>query len=380
MKISVNINPLLNANKSGIGYYQTELLKAMLKVDGENKYCFNSFRTRKNDQLLPEWFPTDSEYEICSKMPISIYQLMCGFLPIPYSFVIKSESDVSLFFNFFLPPVIKGKKVLVVYDTVIKDFPDTVKGKNRLLLNLNLKRSIRQADLIITISQFSKQQIIRHYMVDERKIVVIPCAADISRFYTVENFAMPDNILQKYNIPEKYYLYLGTLEPRKNIPRLIEGYYKARKQDNNLPSLVIAGGKGWMYNDIFERVYELNLENYVIFTGYVDNNHVPDLMRGAKAFCFPSLYEGFGMPPLEAMACGVPVIVSDCSSLPEVVGDCGIKVNPYSVDEIASALIKANNEDFYNHQRKIGMNQVASFSWERSAIKLIKCLNELIIK
>lgn len=379
MKIAININPMSDATKSGIGYYQTELVRNMLKLDCDNTYSFSRFKAKDTAHMgsPPDWLLQNGTFKQNNAVVMSIYQFMCGFLPIPYSWFFKESADVSMFFNFFLPPILKGKKVVVVYDTVINDFPETVKARNKLLLKLNVKRSIRQADMVITISEFSKQQIIRHYRKDEKQITVISCAADRNKYYPIDGFVMPTAVKECYGIPDRYYLYLGTLEPRKNITRLIEAYAEALKTDASLPKLVLAGGKGWLYDDIFSSVKNMGLENMVIFTGYVKDEDVADLMRGAQVFCFPSLYEGFGMPPLEAMACGTPVITSDCSSLPEVVGDCGLKVDPYSVESITQALITANSEKFYNTQRNAGLRQAECFSWEKSAEKLLDKLRNL---
>lgn len=375
MKISVNINPLLNKNKSGIGYYQTELLKAFMESGTDADFCMQYFDARNHGKTSPPDWLSACRRECCKAFPLAIYQLICGILPFPYKWLFHEKSDITMFFNFFLPPFVSGKGILVVYDTVVKDCPETVNFRNKLLLKLNLRKSIKRADRIITISEFSKRQIIKHYGADERKITVIPCAADRNKFFPApENTVLPAEIAEKYGVPEKYYLYLGTLEPRKNIARLIDAY-AAAKAKADVPKLVIAGGKGWMFDEIFSRVRELSLEEDVIFTGYVEDSHVPELMRYAMAFCFPSLYEGFGMPPLEAMACGVPVIVSDCSSLPEVVGNCGIRVDPYSVSEITEAMLKIIEPEFAAEQKQAGIKRAAEFSWQKNA-ELLKKLTE----
>ncbi len=377
MKIAVNINPILGKNKSGIGYYETELLKEFLKTT-DNEVSIHYFDLKHKEKIkLPEWL-NGYKTECCKLFPMSLYKLICAFIPMPYSVFFKSRADVTIFFNYFLPPCIKGKKIVVIYDTVVKDFPETMNVKTRLSLKLTLKASIKRADKIITISEFSKKRIMECFSVAEEKIVVIPCAADKEKFYPdVNKSGLSEIVCNKYKIPDKYYLYLGNLEPRKNIVRLIEGYAEAKKK-RNIPKLVISGGKSWLYDEIFKRVEELSLNGDVIFTGYVDDVDVPELMRCACAFCFPSLYEGFGMPPLEAMSCGTPVIVSDCSSLPEVVGQCGIRVDPYSVEQISDALIKIIEPDFATEQRVLALKQAGEFSWKKSVSILNDTLEELI--
>lgn len=376
MKIAVNVNPVIDAHKSGIGYYETELLKAYLKISDSDVivHCFD--QKNKGKTKLPDWLDR-YEKECCTFFPMFMYKLMCGFIPVPYSLFFKKRADITIFFNYFLPPFIKGKRVVVVYDMVVKDYPETMNTKTKLSLQFTLKSSIKRADRIITISEFSKRRIMECYSVSEENITVISCAADRKKFYpATEGTCLSENICCKYKIPNRYYLYLGNLEPRKNIVRLIEAYAQAKKV-NNLPKLVIAGGKGWQFEEIFKCTEKLNLKDDIVFPGYVDDEDVPEIMRYAQAFCFPSLYEGFGMPPLEAMSCGVPVIVSDCSSLPEVVGNCGIQVDPYSVEQISEALIKMTDLNFISEQRKLCLEQAKKFSWKGSAFKFKKMLEEM---
>ncbi len=379
MKIGINIQSVLKTGKSGVGFYQHELMRALLRSDSENEYFLNYFDLgNKFQKLASSYLTPNSKLDVCTWFGARAYQALWSIVPVPYKIFFKTKPDVSVFFNYYLPSFPCGKKVLVVYDTVIKDYPETVRFRTKMMLSMNLGRSIRNADRIITISQFSKNQIIKHFGIDSQKITVIPCAADIHKFHPISlEDEEKQSVRSKYGIQKDFYLYLGNLEPRKNIPRLIDAYAKAKKQQADIPLMVISGGKGWLYKEIFKKVEELSLQNDVIFTGYVDDGDVPLLMNIAKAFCFPSLYEGFGMPPLEAMASGTPVIVSNVSSLPEVVGDCGISVNPYNVDEIASALIHALDETVQAEQRKLGIERAKFFSWDRSAAVLKKTLEDL---
>lgn len=371
---------MLHSGKSGIGYYEQELLKALFDADEKDSFLLQYFDPRrKQGDPAAQFGKKNISTEPCKWFSATLYQLLWTFLPIPYRLFFKSRPDVTMFFNYYLPPFARGKKVLVVYDTVIKDYPETMSFKTRTMLNLTLKRSIKRADRIITISEFSKNQIVKHFGVAPENIVIIPCAADEKKFFPMDNRdAVRQQVCPKYGIDGEYYLYLGNLEPRKNIAGLIEAYGKAVKKRPDIPLLVIAGGKGWQYEEIFSRVETLGLSDRVKFTGYVDDEDVPLIMNGASAFCFPSIYEGFGMPPLEAMACGVPVIVSNTSSLPEVVGDCGISVDPYDTDDIAGALIKMTDREFAEAQRIKGIERAKTFSWERSAGLLKGLIEELV--
>lgn len=380
MKIAVNIQPMLHSGKSGIGFYEQELLKALFESDRSDSFLLQYFDPkRRQGDPAARFGGSNVVSEPCKWFSATLYQLLWTVLPIPYRVFFKSRPDVTLFFNYYLPPFVRGKKVLVVYDTVIKDYPGTMSFRTRLMLSLTLKRSIKRADKIITISQFSKGQIIKHFGVAPEDILIIPCAADGRKFCPVPHRdGAREKVCPKYGISGRYYLYLGNLEPRKNITGLVEAYGNALKKCPALPLLAIAGGRGWQYDEIFDRVKSLGLSDRVIFTGYVDDDDVPLLMNGAEAFCFPSLYEGFGMPPLEAMSCGVPVIVSNTSSLPEVTGDCGISVDPHNVGEIADALIRMTDKKFNEEQRKAGIERAKAFSWEKSAELLKNLLEELV--
>lgn len=380
MKIAVNIQPMLHSVKSGIGFYQQELMKALFDADEEDSFLLQYFDPRKKQgDPSVKFGKSNVSSEPCKWFSATLYQLLWTFLPIPYRLFFRSRPDVTMFFNYYLPPFSRGKKVLVVYDTVVKDYPETMNFKTRIMLKLTLKRSIKRADKIITISEFSKQQIMKHFNVADEDIVIIPCAADSQKFRPVpDRESVRREVCPKYGINGEYYLYLGNLEPRKNIARLVEAYGEALKRKADLPLLVIAGGKGWLYEEIFSRVEELKLSDRVVFTGYVDDEDVPLLMNGARAFCFPSLYEGFGMPPLEAMSCGVPVIVSDRTSLPEVTGDCGIAVDPENVREISDALIQMTDDGYTAAEGINCIERAKLFSWKKSADTLQNLLEELV--
>lgn len=179
-------------------------------------------------------------------------------------------------------------------------------------------------------------------------------------------------------IEGEYFLYLGTIEPRKNLERLIEAYHIFTQKVKDAPKLVLAGGKGWLYDSIFAKVTELKLDKQVIFTKYVPSEDMNPLMCGALAFVFPSVYEGFGMPPLEAMACGVPVLSSDAASLPEVTGDCAVICDAYSAESISDGLFRLYSDENLRKELSVkGLERAKGFTWERSAEILYNVYREL---
>jgi len=176
-----------------------------------------------------------------------------------------------------------------------------------------------------------------------------------------------------HNLPERYMLFLGTLEPRKNLIALVEAYALLRQQHNDMPILVIAGAKGWYYKELFERILALNLQDTITFAGYVAREEQPLWYSGAEVFVYPSLYEGFGLPPLEAMACGIPVIASNRASLPEVVGDAGLQVEPLDVDALTRGMLGlAEDEGLHQELSLAGRDRASSFTWEKCAFDTLR--------
>lgn len=200
---------------------------------------------------------------------------------------------------------------------------------------------------------------------------------DLEKFKPCDTPERIPEVKSSLGINGEYFLYLGTIEPRKNLERLISAYHILTQRIQDAPKLVLAGGKGWLYDSIFQRVSDLKLADKVLFTKYIPSEDMNPLMCGALAFVFPSIYEGFGMPPLEAMACGVPVLASNAASLPEVTGDCGVICDAYSEESIADGLYTLYNDTALRAELSIrGRKRAEGFSWERSAEILYKAYKE----
>jgi glycosyltransferase involved in cell wall biosynthesis len=229
---------------------------------------------------------------------------------------------------------------------------------------------VHRADLVLADSQSTKDDLVELLGVEADRIEVVYPGVE-ERFHPIENQALLEEVRRRYNLPPRFILGLGTLQPRKNFVRLIEAYSLLVTRHSSL-QLVIAGGKGWLYEEIFATVERLGLEKKVVFPGFVADEDLPALYNLAELFVFPSLYEGFGLPPLEAMACGTPVITSDASSLPEVVGEAGLMVEATDVEGLTQAMQRVL-EDSALRERMIakGMKQAKKFTWEQAAAKLL---------
>ncbi|NLL68051.1 MAG: glycosyltransferase family 4 protein [Clostridiaceae bacterium] len=380
MKISFDVQLLMNGEKTGIGWCADNILRNVPHTQG-NMYQLNCFSLRCNKEQLQniEVYSQWGYYiKKCPWFYNTIYRLLSVFFYIPYQLFFGDDSDITMFFNYIVPPGVKGKKVVMIYDMVYKVYPETMRKRTLYMLNKSLIKSCNRADKIITISEFSKQEIIKCLGIEKDKIVVMPVGVDTSIYHPYYKEEEICNVTEKYKLPREYMLYLGTLEPRKNLERLIQAYSLLKKEIPCVPKLVMAGGKGWMYEGIFETVKALQIEKDIIFTGYIKPEDSPILMRGAKMFLFPSLYEGFGMPPLEAMACGTPVLVSNAASLPEVVGDAGLQVDPFSIDDIKNGIkLLIEDENKRSELSLKGIERAKLFTWDKSVEIVQKVFEEI---
>jgi glycosyltransferase involved in cell wall biosynthesis len=264
--------------------------------------------------------------------------------------------------------------IVSIMDLGYLRFPEQFIKKDLYQLTHWTARSIKKASHLFAISESTKNDIIERYRIAENKITVTYPGYDKERFKVQVSSIKIGKVKKKYKISGDYLLFLSTLKPGKNIEGLVEAFKRLAYRLSPL-NLVIAGKKGWLYQTIFDKVKELGLTKRVIFTGFVDEEDVTPLIAGAKVFTLPSFWEGFGIPAVNAMACGVPVVVSNAGSLPEVVGDAGVIVDPYKPEEITRGIEKAI--DNRNELVKKGLEQAKKFSWEKCAQETLRVLEKL---
>jgi len=277
-----------------------------------------------------------------------------------------------------LPPVRPWRSLVTVHDLGYRHFPQTHRPLDRLYLDLSTRWNARAATRILADSEATKADLIGEYGTPAEKIVVVYPGRD-ENLCRVEDAVTIAAVRAKYNIASEYILYLGTLHPRKNLCRLIEAFATCLPHlPTRPPPLVIGGKKGWLYSKIFDRVQALGLTGHVVFTGYVAEADLPALLSGAQLFAFPSLHEGFGFPVLEAMSCGVPVVCSNTSSLPEVVGDAALLIDPLDTSALAAALDRLlTDEPLRAALVARGYRQAQRFSWEETARQVLSIFEEL---
>lgn len=379
MKIAFDGYPLSHKNITGIGIYTYNIIKNVVTSENNNIYILNMYEACKNDIIIK--FFEENNNNIHQKIinlteKRRVIEILLG---LKYKSHFTDTVDITHFLNFILPTGVNGKKIITIHDMVSKVCPETMTIKNRILLGLKLKSSAKRADQIITVSENSKLDIIRYLKIVPEKITVVPPGVDTTVFHPDYRNEQIAYCKKKYNIDGNYFLYTGTLEPRKNIKRLVEAYAKAISTRDNAPKLVLTGMNGWNYKNIYKQVISSCVEDLVIFTDYIPTEDIAVLMNGALAFVYPSIYEGFGLPPLEAMNCGTPVITSNISSLPEVVGDAALLINPFSIDDISKALSEImNNTELRLDLKNKGIVQSKKFSWEKSSEILMGVYRDLL--
>ncbi|MFN8468648.1 MAG: glycosyltransferase family 1 protein [Caldilineaceae bacterium] len=282
--------------------------------------------------------------------------------------------------DFVLPPSKARRKLLTIHDLAFLFYPDAAMPSLHRYLNVVVPRSVRRADALVADSQHTARDLNEQWQVPLERITVVQGAVDHAHFRPVGDPHQLAVVRQRYGLGERpYILALSRLEPRKNFVRLIEAFAAVRAEARLPHQLVIGGRKGWLYESIFARVQELGLAEDVLFPGFVAEADLPALYSGAAFFAYPSLYEGFGLPIVEAMACGAPVLTSDNSCLPEAGGPGAIYVRAEDVDSIADGIVRlATDAGLAARLAAAGREHAAHFTWERSAQQLLSAYHKLL--
>ncbi|OGH13693.1 MAG: hypothetical protein A2860_04580 [Candidatus Levybacteria bacterium RIFCSPHIGHO2_01_FULL_37_33] len=293
----------------------------------------------------------------------------------------KEKPDVFFSPTHYLPFYVTYPSVVSILDVSYLHFPKLFKKRDLYQLKLWGRYSIKKAKKIITISKSSKNDIIKAYGVSENKISVIypGVKSEIQSASWRTKLKMQNSKLlkEKYRVKGDYILFVGTLQPRKNIERLVEAFSRLKSKVKNL-NLVIIGKKGWMYEDILNAPEKYNVSDRVKFLDSVSDEELPVFYQNAICFVLPSLYEGFGLPVLEAMKYGCPVITSNVSSLPEAGGDAALYFNPENVNDIAEKIKKVIEDKTLREEMiQKGYQQIKKFSWEKTARETLQVLEQL---
>jgi glycosyltransferase involved in cell wall biosynthesis len=335
MKIAIDALPLMMP-KTGIGFYTHHLLSEFIKIAPENEYYLcdmlwgQSFcHLIKVEKDLRDILQS---LQNVSRIPFPFQPIIRIALSLSTKLVQDPKKMVEM--DLFFGPNFRGffteklKTVITIHDMSYEYFPDSIGKKLLAHLKKELPRTTKQASLMVADSQNTKMDIMEFLEVPGEKVRVIYPGVD-ETFQPVKDSGMMKRVRKTYGLPEKFILYVGAIQPRKNIIGLIQAYSILSKEPDFGHDLVIAGGVDWKNDEIHRLVNELGLRDKIRFPGYITSSDLPTVYNLAEAFVFPSFYEGFGLPVLEAMACGIPVVTSNVSSVPEVAGDAAVLINPF---------------------------------------------------
>ena len=384
MRIGIDVTSAVTQS-AGIGRYTRELVRALLRLETPHRYTL-LYATEKRVHRPIEPLPGGVRLR---RLPLHDRWLARFWhklrVPLPVE-LITGSLDLFHSPDFTLPPTRRATRTLLtVHDlSFIQDPASAVPSLRRYLMSV-VPRSVARADRVLADSQATKADLVSLFGTPPEKIEVLLSGVD-ARFRPIRDPAVLAAVRDKYDLGAgPLVLALGTIQPRKNYVRLIQAFgkvigqwWQVRPETLGDVNLVIAGGKGWMFDDIFAEVKRLNLDGRVRFTGFIDDADLPALYSAATVFAYVSLYEGFGLPALEAMACGTPVIGSSLSSIPEVIGDAGLLVDPADVDAMAAGLIgllkDASARDAFLRE---GLQRAARFTWETAARQLLATYDKI---
>jgi glycosyltransferase involved in cell wall biosynthesis len=377
VRIALNAQLLSSAasyRAAGINRVLHQLLAELPSVPGDEQYLVYAPHSEANRRLLR----APRVNARLTRLPVDRPPVRIAWeqtvLPVE---LLREGADLLHALGFVSPIAWRGRTVVTVYDLSFLRFPETFNRSNRMYLGNFTPPSLRRADRVITISEETRRDVIELCGVAPERVTPILLAAD-ERFRA----AAPDAVRafrRRQGLPDRFVLYQGTLQPRKNVETLVRAYARLRGQGSDDHILVLAGPRGWQYEPIFELIRQLGLEPYVTFPGFVPDDELALWYSSAAVFAFPSRYEGFGLPLLEAMACGAPVVSSSASSLPEVVGDAGVLVDPSDVEGLCSALCQLlEDEPRRQALAAAGRVRAQTFSWRRTASETVQVYREVL--
>lgn len=374
MRVAIDAR-VVSSGRSGIGEYTYQLLRHFPVIDKELEYFLFLKSFSIEEKRIKELFSGFNIEKVSSHDGGKFLNFIKthGELPVRLLFL---KPDIFHSPGPIAPLIKTCRTVLTIHDLSFLKVHGIFDKFQNTYYKTFVPYIARKVDKIITVSNNAARDIVELLHIPEEKVRVIYNGVD-ERFSS-ERSSEKEHVLKKRFGLNDYILFLGVLEPRKNVSCLIRAY-SALSSDLSHYKLVIAGGHGWLYEDIYSLVKERSLQNRVIFTGRVSDEDLPDLYRGASLFVYPSLMEGFGIPPLEAMACGIPVIASNTSSFPEVLSDAALLINPLNEEEITSAMTDIlTDKNLCKTMIDKGLKRASLFSWKESARRTLELYRELL--
>jgi glycosyltransferase involved in cell wall biosynthesis len=341
--------------------YAANLIEALAEVDGENTYTVYVTRAEALARFEGRW-PNVGVRRTLPHTPLVR-------IPVTLSAELRRRPVDLLHVQYTAPPLAPCPVVATIHDLSFEHIPETFNRRSRVQLRLTVRSTARAAAHVIAPSEYTRRDLIETYGLDPERVTAIPLAAS-KHFRRVEDADEIERVRRRYGITRDYVLAVGSIQPRKNLARLVRAYSGLRRGRgrSNLPQLVLVGKRAWLYGETLKAVEEEGVGDSVVMTGYVSEGDLPALYTGALLFAYPSYYEGFGLPPLEAMRCGTPVLTGDRTSLPEVVGDAGLPADPFDTGAIARALARLiEDADLRADLGARGLKRASAFDWRDTA-------------
>lgn len=361
--ITIDLRSLHSSKFSGVESYTVRVLEQLLSKDQKNLYrLFYNGYTKK----VFEYFHFVNAQYLQTRIPNRLLNLSLKLFGWPKIEKLSGESNVFFLPNWNMLATNPDTKVVItIHDLSPFVLPEYYTIKSRIWhWFMNIPRLVERSTKIIAVSEFTKLSLIEKLNVPASKILVAPLGVDRDNYHPMLSVDRLRDVRNRYSLPGDFVLYLGTVEPRKNLQRVIAAYEQVKEPI----SLVIAGRLGWKYSAILEQIKASPKHRFIHLLGYIPEADKPYILKLARVFAWPSLYEGFGLPVLEAMAVGTPVLTSNVSSLPEVAGDAAILVNPYNIDDIADGIIKLHTDSSLRaHYINKGLERSKMFTWEKCA-------------
>lgn len=367
-------------HQSGIGYYTENIIRSLIELDPNDDFSIvgNLFASNSPKKLNISPNAHNYDYKLIRYLPGKVWnQLIKRRMLPPVNVLFRDTPDVMVNFDFVrLPVSSKVKSLTVIHDLAFLHYPEFVQSRNLARLKKFVPLAIEKSDRIVAVSESTKQDIVKSYKVDPQKIDVVSNAVNHKVFFPQK---LKLETQKKYRLPNNYILFIGNIEPRKNIHGIIEAFGKLPVKLQETHPLVLVGGKGWNDEAIKSALNKSGAKQHITMVGYVDDQDLAQVYAGAQIFVFPSFYEGFGLPVLEAMACGTPTITSRVSSLPEVGGDAVLYVDPKQSSTIVDAVKKLLLDTTLQGQLvKKGITHSKKFSWEQSAGQMLHAIRKAV--
>ena len=360
----------LGAKAGGMETYVRNLVRSLATIDPEGDYTL----------LVRPLLSQDPPIAGAEHMRHIVVGSPNRFLRLPFAAslaLLREQIDI-VHVQIAAPLLFGARIVVTLHDISYERYPQFFTPEIVQKLRVTVPLTLRRAAAVVTDAEFTRQDIVRRYCVPPEKVVVAPLAAD-PIFRPLHDTARLAEVRARYGTGEHFILCVGTLEPRKNLKTVIEAYVRLRRADATRHRLVLVGQQGWLYDDIFAAARASGYEEDLVFTGYVPDQDLVALFSAADLFVYPSIFEGFGLPVVEALACGTPVVTSNTSSLPEVVGDAALMVDPLDVEELArvtaTVLTDAGIRAWLSAR---GPQQAATFSWERTARIVLRVYQDVL--